>query len=215
MALTSSTTEGCNIVLTGLGLGPGDEVVTTDSEHFGLLLPLHVSGARVRVAQVAATPGGGRAADDPSEHRPADEADRAVAGPLDHRAGAAGARAERESGMPVLVDGAQSVGAIPVDVGGRGLLHRVVPEVAVRSGADRRASGARPGTARHRHAELFLAEVARAGRDLRADRRRRAVRFAAGWPRRASRASRPHSPCARVAFRARRRDGGGLSRRTA
>jgi selenocysteine lyase/cysteine desulfurase len=33
IALTSSTTEGCNIVLRGLGIGPGDEVVTTDSEH--------------------------------------------------------------------------------------------------------------------------------------------------------------------------------------
>ena len=33
IALTTSTTEGCNVVLNGLGIGPGDEVVTTDSEH--------------------------------------------------------------------------------------------------------------------------------------------------------------------------------------
>src|SRR4029079_9159189 len=56
LALTSSTTNGCNIVLSGLELGPDDEVVTTDSEHPGLLLPPHVSGARVRVAEVAAKP---------------------------------------------------------------------------------------------------------------------------------------------------------------
>ena len=54
VALTGSTTDGCNIVLSGLGLGPSDEVVTTDAEHPGLLLPLHVSGAEVRVAEVAA-----------------------------------------------------------------------------------------------------------------------------------------------------------------
>ena len=37
IALTTSTTEGCNVVLNGLGIGPGDEVVTTDSEHPGPL----------------------------------------------------------------------------------------------------------------------------------------------------------------------------------
>ena len=35
VALTRSTTDGCNIVLAGLDLGPEDEVVTTDDEHFG------------------------------------------------------------------------------------------------------------------------------------------------------------------------------------
>jgi len=43
LALTSSTTDGCNIVVAGLGLQAGDEVVTTNSEHPGLLLPLAVS----------------------------------------------------------------------------------------------------------------------------------------------------------------------------
>src|SRR5207244_13422866 len=56
LALTSSTTDGCNIVVAGFGLGGDDGVVTTDSEHPGLLLPLHVSGARVRVAEVAGRP---------------------------------------------------------------------------------------------------------------------------------------------------------------
>ena len=50
VALTGSTTDGCNIVLAGLDLGPDDEVVTTTDEHFGLLGPLHTSGARVVVA---------------------------------------------------------------------------------------------------------------------------------------------------------------------
>src|SRR3954454_11027376 len=54
VALTSSTTDGCQIVLAGLDLGPEDEIVTTDAEHFGLLGPVHASGARVRVARTEA-----------------------------------------------------------------------------------------------------------------------------------------------------------------
>src|SRR5215208_3932712 len=50
LALTTSTTESCNIVLSGLDLGPEDEIVTSDSEHFGLLGALHASGASIRVA---------------------------------------------------------------------------------------------------------------------------------------------------------------------
>ena len=53
MALTSSTTEGCNIVLGGLRIHPGDEVVTTDSEHPGLMGGLVASGAKLRIAEVA------------------------------------------------------------------------------------------------------------------------------------------------------------------
>ena len=117
IALTSSTTDGCNIVVAGLRLQPGDEVVTTDSEHPGLLLPLHVSGATVRVAEVAGKP-------------TAEALDRIAAcvGPktrllaLSHVLWTTGQvmpvqELKRETRLPVLVDGAQSVGAIPVDVG--------------------------------------------------------------------------------------------------
>jgi L-cysteine/cystine lyase len=117
LALTSSTTDGCNIVVAGLGLQPGDEVVTTNSEHPGLLLPLAVSGATVRVADVA--------------NRPvAESLERitSLVGPktkllaLSHVLWTTGQvmpvqELRRETGLPVLVDGAQSVGAIPVDVG--------------------------------------------------------------------------------------------------
>jgi L-cysteine/cystine lyase len=117
LALTSSTTDGCNIVVAGLGLQPGDEVVTTNSEHPGLLLPLAVSGATVRVADVA--------------NRPTAEAlERitALVGPqtkllaLSHVLWTTGQvmpvqELKRETGLPVLVDGAQSAGAIRVDVG--------------------------------------------------------------------------------------------------
>jgi L-cysteine/cystine lyase len=117
LALTSSTTDGCNIVLSGLGLRPDDEVVTTDSEHPGLLLPLHASGARVRVAEVTT--------------RPSAEAFDAIVAQvtprtrllaLSHVLWTTGQlipvhELKRETGLQVLVDGAQSVGAIPVDVG--------------------------------------------------------------------------------------------------
>lgn len=117
VALTGSTTDGCNIVVAGLDLGPGDEVVTTDAEHPGLLLPLHVSGAQVRVAEVAAWP----------TERALDAIlscitprTRLVA--LSHVLWTTGQRMplhelKRASGLPVLVDGAQSVGAIPLELG--------------------------------------------------------------------------------------------------
>src|SRR5690242_18555160 len=56
VVLTTSTTEGCNIVVTGLRLGPRDEVVTTDAEHPGLSMPLQASGAQIRFAPVMGRP---------------------------------------------------------------------------------------------------------------------------------------------------------------
>jgi L-cysteine/cystine lyase len=116
MALTGSTTDGCNVVLGGLSLGPDDEVVTTDVEHPGLLGPLHASSASVRVARVRERPAG-----------EALDAIRAEVTPrtrllaLSHVAWSTGnvlpvAELKAATGLPVLVDGAQSVGAIPVDV---------------------------------------------------------------------------------------------------
>jgi L-cysteine/cystine lyase len=117
LALTSSTTDGCNIVLSGLDLRPEDEVVTTDSEHPGLLLPLHASGARVRVAEVAARPTAQALETILSCVTPRT---RLLA--LSHVLWTTGQlmpvhELRRESGLPMLVDGAQSVGAIPVEVG--------------------------------------------------------------------------------------------------
>src|SRR2546421_5821759 len=40
VALTHSTTDGMNLVLHGLRLGRGDQVVTSDEEHPGLVAPL-------------------------------------------------------------------------------------------------------------------------------------------------------------------------------
>jgi L-cysteine/cystine lyase len=107
IALTGSTTDGCNLVIAGLGLRPEDEIVTTTDEHFGLIGPAHASGARVVLA--------------------APDADAIVAAvtprtrlvALSHVLWTTGSvlpvRELREAtGVPILVDGAQSVGAIPV-----------------------------------------------------------------------------------------------------
>jgi L-cysteine/cystine lyase len=111
VALTASTTDGCNIVLAGLDLGARDEVITTTDEHFGLLGPLHASGARVVVVKP--------------------ETDRIVAAvtprtrllALSHVLWTTGAvlpvhELKQATGIPILVDGAQSVGTIPVDAAG-------------------------------------------------------------------------------------------------
>jgi L-cysteine/cystine lyase len=117
VALTRATTDGCNIVVHGLGLRPGDEVVTSDSEHFGLLGALNVSGARVRAAQLRERPAAGALEALLDEVTPRT---RLIA--VSHVLWTTGHvlpvhELKEESGLPVLVDGAQSVGAIPVEVG--------------------------------------------------------------------------------------------------
>ena len=111
IALTGSTTDGCNIVVAGLDLTAGDEVVTTTQEHFGLLGPLHASGARV--VTVEPDPGAIAAAVTPRTKL------LALSQVLWTTGRELPVRALREeTGVPVLVDGAQSVGAVPVSAAG-------------------------------------------------------------------------------------------------
>jgi L-cysteine/cystine lyase len=111
VALTGSTTDGCNIVLAGLGLGAGDEIVTTTDEHFGLIGPLHASGATVVV--VPPDPDAIVAAVTPRTKLVALSQVLWTTGQI------LPVRELREStGLPILVDGAQSVGAIPVAAAG-------------------------------------------------------------------------------------------------
>jgi L-cysteine/cystine lyase len=115
VALTTSTTDGCNIVVTGLGIGPGDEVVTTDSEHPGLFGGLVASGATLRIAELRDRPAGEALA---VLEEQMSERTRLVA--VSHVSWLTGAvlpiRALAGRGVPLLVDGAQAAGAIPVDV---------------------------------------------------------------------------------------------------
>src|SRR4051812_39807410 len=54
VAMKTSTSDGLGSVLAGMDLGPGDEIVTSDTEHPGLLGPLVV--ARQRGVTVRAVP---------------------------------------------------------------------------------------------------------------------------------------------------------------
>ena len=110
LALTGSTTDGVNTVIAGLDLRAGDEVLTTDEEHPGLLAPLGRArrrhGISVRVVPFAELPG---------EVSPST---RLIA--CSHVSWVSGrvidVAALRATGVPVLLDAAQAIGAIPVDV---------------------------------------------------------------------------------------------------
>jgi L-cysteine/cystine lyase len=115
VTLTDSTTQGVHIVVSGLGLQPDDDVVTTDVEHFGLMGPLIASGARIRIAKVR-----GVKPDALFElvRSQVTSATKLIA--LSAVSWIDGSvfpwRELREAtGVPVLVDGAQSAGALDVD----------------------------------------------------------------------------------------------------
>jgi L-cysteine/cystine lyase len=106
VALTDSTTRGIQTVVAGLGLGAEDEIVTTDEEHFGLIGELRASGARVVVT----------GADEEALLAAVTPRTRLVA--VSHVLWTTGrrldlARLRQPDGPPLLVDGAQSAGAIP------------------------------------------------------------------------------------------------------
>ncbi len=103
-----------------------------------------------------------RAGRHPRRRHAEDAPARLVAGDLDDRPGPARARASARDGVPVLVDGAQSVGAIPVDAAGLRLPHDLRPEVALRAGFDRRARRRRPRGPPDVGPELLLAGRVRA-----------------------------------------------------
>ena len=103
-------------MLAGLGLQPGDEIVTTDAEHFGLAGPVFTSGATVRVVQAHEL-----GPEELLEAIVAEVTPRTRLLAVSHVLWTTGitldVRALRErTGVPVLVDGAQSAGAIRVDV---------------------------------------------------------------------------------------------------
>jgi L-cysteine/cystine lyase len=110
VALTGSTTDGINAVLHAVEIQPGDEILTSDEEHPGVLGPIATArdtrGATVRVVPFA---------DLPDEVKPDT---RLVV--TSHVSWATGRIMDCEplaaAGALVVLDGAQGLGAIPVDV---------------------------------------------------------------------------------------------------
>jgi L-cysteine/cystine lyase len=108
IALTTSTSEGLGKVLAGMDIGPGDEIVTSDEEHPGLIGPL--IAARERGAEIRAVPFAALA--DAVGPRTT-----AVAcSHVNWRTGELAPAALAELDVPVILDGAQGAGAVPVDV---------------------------------------------------------------------------------------------------
>ena len=110
VALTGSTTDGVNTVIGGLDLRRGDEIVTSDQEHPGLLAPLARArrrhGVSIKVAPFAEIAGA------------VSESTRLIA--CSHVSWVGGevvdVPALLATGVPVLLDAAQALGAIPLDL---------------------------------------------------------------------------------------------------
>lgn len=115
VALTESTTQGVHVVLGSLGLETGDDVLTTDAEHFGLTGPLIATGAHLRIARVRDAPAADVFELVRRELTPRTKllAISAVSW-IDGKVLPWRELAEA-TGVPVLVDGAQAAGAIAVD----------------------------------------------------------------------------------------------------
>jgi isopenicillin-N epimerase len=125
-ALVPNTTYGISIALKSLGLGPGDEVVTTDHRYGTVDYSVAATGARLRLLPVplgatddqivaavdaAATPGRTRLV----------IVDLITAPTARLVPVARIAQAVRSKGIPVLVDGAHGPGAIPLEVDALGV----------------------------------------------------------------------------------------------
>jgi selenocysteine lyase/cysteine desulfurase len=110
LALTGATTDGVNAVVGGLELDPGDEILTSDEEHPGVLAPLGLARRR-RGVEVRAVP-----FTEVAEHVGART--RLVA--CSHVSWLTGRVADTAAlaacEVPVLLDGAQGLGAVPTKV---------------------------------------------------------------------------------------------------
>jgi L-cysteine/cystine lyase len=110
VALTGSTTDGINAVLHAVDIAEGDEILTSDEEHPGVLGPLatarDIRGATVRVVPFDELP---------DEVRP--DTRMVVTSHVSWATGRVMDTAPlAASGALVVLDGAQGLGAIPVDV---------------------------------------------------------------------------------------------------
>jgi selenocysteine lyase/cysteine desulfurase len=113
VALTTCTSEGLASVIDGLGLKEGEEILTSDEEHPGLLGTLGAArtlrGVSVRAVPLAdiAEAVGARTRLVTCSH-------------VSWMSGQIAPAALSELDVPVVLDGAQGVGAVPVDVGSLG-----------------------------------------------------------------------------------------------
>jgi len=119
VALTAGTSDGCAHVIAALGLKPGDEVLTADDEHPGVTGPLIAAreqrGVTVKAVPLAEIPGA-----------ISDTTTLVACSHVSWHSGAVAPVAEIVAAaarfdVPVLLDGAQGVGAIGLDVAALGV----------------------------------------------------------------------------------------------
>jgi L-cysteine/cystine lyase len=109
VSLTTCTSEGLALVIDGLRLGRGDEILTSEEEHPGLLGSLlavrELHGVAIRTAPWSELAGavGPRTRLIACSH-------------VSWMTGSIAAAELAETSVPVLLDGAQGIGAIPTDV---------------------------------------------------------------------------------------------------
>jgi L-cysteine/cystine lyase len=114
VALTRSTTDGVSTALWALPLGRGDEVLTSDVEHPGVLAPLEAARRRdgfdVRFV--------------PFDELAGEVAPRTKLVACSHVSWVDGRVVDvsglRAAGAPLLLDGAQGLGAVPLDMAALG-----------------------------------------------------------------------------------------------
>lgn len=110
VGLTRATTDGVNVVLNGLRFAPGDEILTTDEEHQGVYAPLAAvrerHGCRIRLAPF-----------DDLANAVTPETRLIVCSHVSWLTGRViDTQALKKTEVPVLLDGAQAIGAIAFDV---------------------------------------------------------------------------------------------------
>jgi L-cysteine/cystine lyase len=134
IALTDNTGEGMNIISYGFDWREGDEVITTNHEHISALAPLYQIRDRFGIVVRFADLG-------PRADRPVEQIIAELITPrtrlisLSHVTWTTGASLDVRAvsqmaharGIPVLVDGAQSAGAIPIDVKDLGIDFYAIP----------------------------------------------------------------------------------------
>ncbi len=122
VALTHHTTEGMNIAVWGLRWQPGDELLTTNHEHEGGIIPAYTAanrfGLTVRVVDVG---DGGEGFIERVAAALSPRTRLLVLSHVSYRTGAIlpvkeVAGLAHQAGALVAVDGAQSAGALPIDV---------------------------------------------------------------------------------------------------
>lgn len=163
IALTHATTDGMNIGAWGIDLAPGDNIVTTNLEHPGGVGPLYVlrdrRGADLRIVDVGF--GGDRDAVLAAFDAAIDGRTRLVS--LSHVLWATGAlmpiaeiaaMAHARDAL-VVVDGAQSAGAIPVDAAATGADVYAIPGQKWLMGPEGTGAVAATRAARERLAPTF------------------------------------------------------------